>query len=100
MELERIVPDVYRLHAHHWLILHGRYVCVARKPRCPVCTVRALCRFDAKTEEPAPPDGTATGRGARTRPVDFALDRPARPAAPRSPKAKGQQRRGDRTKRG
>jgi len=47
--LERIVPDKYRLHAHHWLILHGRYVCVARKPRCPVCVVRDLCRFRPKT---------------------------------------------------
>jgi endonuclease-3 len=47
--LERLVPDRYRLHAHHWLILHGRYVCVARKPRCPVCVVRDLCRFRPKT---------------------------------------------------
>ncbi len=49
--LVKIVPDEYALHAHHWLILHGRYVCVARKPLCPVCVVRDLCRFPGKTPE-------------------------------------------------
>jgi endonuclease-3 len=48
--LEAIVPDKYKLHAHHWLILHGRYICVARKPRCPDCIVADLCRFAPKTE--------------------------------------------------
>lgn len=47
--LEKKVPPAYRRHAHHWLILHGRYVCKARKPDCPVCVVRDLCRFKAKT---------------------------------------------------
>jgi endonuclease-3 len=47
--LLKIVPDKYLLHAHHWLILHGRYVCVARKPLCPACVVRDLCRFPDKT---------------------------------------------------
>ena len=42
-------PAPYRRHAHHWLILHGRYVCVARKPACPTCPVADLCNFDAKT---------------------------------------------------
>lgn len=46
--LEDIVPEPYRLHAHHWLILHGRYVCVARKPKCPVCCVSDLCQFKDK----------------------------------------------------
>jgi len=50
-KLEKIVPAVYRLHAHHWLILHGRYTCVARKPKCPVCVVRDLCRYPDKTKE-------------------------------------------------
>ena len=50
--LLRIVPDAYLLHAHHWLILHGRYVCTARAPKCPECVVRDLCRFADKTEEP------------------------------------------------
>jgi endonuclease-3 len=48
-ELERVVPDAYRLHAHHWLILHGRYVCIARKPRCPECVIADLCRYSDKT---------------------------------------------------
>jgi endonuclease-3 len=48
-ELERVVPQKYRLNAHHWLILHGRYTCVARKPKCPLCVVRDLCRFKPKT---------------------------------------------------
>ena len=46
--LEKIVPAPYRLHAHHWLILHGRYICVARKPKCSVCVVNDLCRFKDK----------------------------------------------------
>ena len=45
------VPDEYALHAHHWLILHGRYTCVARKPLCPTCVVRDLCKFQEKTRE-------------------------------------------------
>jgi endonuclease-3 len=49
-KLMAVVPQKYRLHAHHWLILHGRYVCVARKPKCPVCVVRDLCRFTPKTQ--------------------------------------------------
>ena len=48
--LEAVVPDKYKLHAHHWLILHGRYICVARKPRCPDCIVADLCRFTPKTQ--------------------------------------------------
>jgi endonuclease-3 len=51
MALEKIVPDEYRLHAHHWLILHGRYTCIARKPLCPTCVERDLCRFKDKTKE-------------------------------------------------
>jgi endonuclease-3 len=47
--LEKRVPAPYRLHAHHWLILHGRYVCKARKPDCPVCVVRDICQYKAKT---------------------------------------------------
>ena len=50
-KLEKVVPDAYKLHAHHWLILHGRYTCVARKPLCPTCVVRDLCRFKEKTRE-------------------------------------------------
>jgi endonuclease-3 len=48
-KLEKIVPQPFRRDAHHWLILHGRYVCKARKPDCPVCVVRDICQFKAKT---------------------------------------------------
>jgi endonuclease-3 len=48
-KLEKIVPAAFKQHAHHWLILHGRYVCKARKPDCPACAVHDLCRFKAKT---------------------------------------------------
>lgn len=51
--LEAIVPDAYRLHAHHWLILHGRYVCKARKPDCERCIVADLCRFPGRIESHA-----------------------------------------------
>jgi endonuclease-3 len=47
--LERIVPDRYRRHAHHWLILQGRYVCKARKPDCPACLIADLCLYPDKT---------------------------------------------------
>ena len=46
--LEKRVPAKYKLHAHHWLILHGRYVCKARKPDCPACEVADLCAYKAK----------------------------------------------------
>ncbi|MAB14205.1 MAG: endonuclease III [Parvibaculum sp.] len=48
-KLEKRVPEAFRLHAHHWLILHGRYVCKARKPDCPACPVSDLCLFKGKT---------------------------------------------------
>jgi endonuclease-3 len=63
--LMRIVPDAYSLHAHHWLILHGRYVCVARTPKCPHCVVRDLCRFADKTEPPKAIRIAAGGRAKR-----------------------------------
>ncbi|MDP4004275.1 endonuclease III [Methylobacterium sp. NEAU K] len=47
--LEAIVPEPYRLHAHHWLILHGRYTCKARRPECPRCLIADLCRYPSKT---------------------------------------------------
>ena len=48
--LMRVVPNDYKHGAHHWLILHGRYVCVARKPRCGACVIEDLCEFKDKTE--------------------------------------------------
>ncbi|HET7594672.1 MAG TPA: endonuclease III [Stellaceae bacterium] len=53
--LDRIVPDKWKHGAHHWLILHGRYVCVARKPHCDACVVNDLCAYPAKTTLAAPP---------------------------------------------
>ncbi len=47
--LLKVTPDAYMLHAHHWLILLGRYICKARKPECPACPVIELCRFKGKT---------------------------------------------------
>ena len=48
MKLEQVVPAHYKLHAHHWLILHGRYVCVARRPLCESCVIADLCKWPAK----------------------------------------------------
>lgn len=48
-KLDRVVPDKWKLNAHHWLILHGRYVCKARRPNCPECVVQDLCGYEAKT---------------------------------------------------
>jgi len=50
--LARAIPDRYKLHAHHWLILHGRYVCKARRPDCPECLIADLCRYPDKTVKP------------------------------------------------
>jgi endonuclease-3 len=50
--LERIVPEAYLKGAHHWLILHGRYVCKARKPECWRCAIADLCKFKDKTSAP------------------------------------------------
>ncbi|MBV9585926.1 MAG: endonuclease III, partial [Alphaproteobacteria bacterium] len=74
--LEKRTPPGYKLNAHHWLILHGRYVCKARKPDCPVCVVADLCRYKAKTgpaemiaapaDKPRSRNAGESGRGRRT----------------------------------
>ena len=66
LNLEKRVPEKYKQHAHHYLILHGRYTCVARKPLCPACVVRDVCNFRDKTlEMVARPDANrSTLRGA------------------------------------
>ncbi|MEJ6388126.1 endonuclease III [Gymnodinialimonas ulvae] len=48
-QIEDNIPAEFQLHAHHWLILHGRYICVARKPKCAACLIRDLCPFEDKT---------------------------------------------------
>jgi len=51
--LEKVVPAQFKRDAHHWLILHGRYVCKARTPDCPQCVIRDLCEYRHKTVVPA-----------------------------------------------
>ena len=83
LALEACTPAQYKRYAHHWLILHGRYVCKARRPECPECVVAGLCRYGAKTgpaeviaaraavAEPvasaAPPTAAPSRRGTRRR---------------------------------
>jgi endonuclease-3 len=55
LKLLKVVPQEYRLHAHHWLILHGRYTCLARSPKCGECPVYAPCGFKDKAKIAAPP---------------------------------------------
>lgn len=61
--LERATPEEYKKGAHHWLILHGRYVCKARKPECWHCAIADLCRYRPKTPDPA----TVSGLGPKAR---------------------------------
>ena len=61
--LEAVTPPAYKRHAHHWLILHGRYVCTALRPRCPACLINDLCQFPDKT--PAASKGAAETSPAR-----------------------------------
>jgi endonuclease-3 len=56
--LLKFTPEEFRLHAHHWLILHGRYVCVARVPKCPQCVIADLCEYSAKTRALPGPETT------------------------------------------
>ena len=51
LKLEKFVPEQYKLHAHHWLILHGRYTCVARNPKCGECSIVDLCEYKGKTKK-------------------------------------------------
>jgi endonuclease-3 len=53
-KLLKVVPDGFKQDAHHWLILHGRYVCIARKPKCPACLIADLCEYRDKTPPAAP----------------------------------------------
>jgi endonuclease-3 len=66
--LVAVTPDEFKLHAHHWLILHGRYVCKARKPDCPTCLIADLCEYPAKTPPADAPKGPDRPKPARRRP--------------------------------
>jgi endonuclease-3 len=91
LRLEAVTPAQYKLNAHHWLILHGRHVCKARKPDCPNCVVAALCRYKAKT---APDEFIAAlAVAAKSQKPAGALKKPRRPvslstAAARKPRAR------------
>lgn len=63
--IEDNVPAEYQRHAHHWLILHGRYVCTARKPNCPTCLIRDLCAWDEKIPDAALPGAPAPVAAAK-----------------------------------
>jgi endonuclease-3 len=78
--LEAATPAQYKRYAHHWLILHGRYVCKARKPDCPVCVVADLCRYGAKTD-PAELIAARAASGEPEALVESSRPRPKRPAA-------------------
>jgi endonuclease-3 len=66
LALEKRTPDKYKRNAHHWLILHGRYVCKARKPECPRCVVSEICAYPAKTVlGGVPPKKAGRGKSAR-----------------------------------
>ena len=64
-KLEKFTPDEFKQNAHHWLILHGRYVCIARKPKCSECVINDLCEFRHKTPADAPAVRGARAPGRR-----------------------------------
>jgi endonuclease III len=80
LKLEKVVPQPFRLNAHHWLILHGRYICKARKPECWRCPVIDLCRYKPKTPEP----GTKPSSARTANPGSSAV-RTAKARKPRLP---------------
>ena len=86
LKLEKVVPQPFRLNAHHWLILHGRYVCKARLPECWRCPVIDLCRYKPKT---LPPEERAKAKAsaARTASRGKSAARTAKAPRPRTPSA-------------
>jgi endonuclease-3 len=68
-ELDRVTPKEFKLNAHHWLILHGRYVCMARKPACPSCLIVDLCEFKEKTAAIPPRKVPAPAKAPRSKPA-------------------------------
>ena len=88
--LIKFVPDEFKQHAHHWLILHGRYVCKAQKPDCPNCMISDLCEYQAKTPDPLAhqPALPAKQKGARAAGPSTTRPWPGEPPAPRVSKGK------------
>ena len=64
--LEKVVPAEYKHDAHHWLILHGRYTCVARRPKCPTCPILELCEYTQKTRSEKPGAAARNAKKKRT----------------------------------
>ena len=58
-KLLEVIPAHYMMHAHHWLILHGRYICLARKPQCEKCIIADICKWSDKTATEPPPGSVA-----------------------------------------
>ena len=85
--LIKFVPDEFMMHAHHWLILHGRYVCKAQKPDCPNCLISDLCEFKGKTPDPLA-HKTAIPAKARAPSVFKASSRKPAPTKARRPMPK------------
>ena len=83
LALEACTPAEYKRYAHHWLILHGRYVCKARRPECPDCVLADLCRYGAKTS----PAEVIAARAAVPEPAALADPPPARRIGRRAPRA-------------
>ena len=87
-KLVKVVPKERQRHAHHWLILHGRYVCKARKPDCPACVVRDLCAYKAKTTVDDLAAASKAGKTAKTK----GRNAPKATKAPKAPKAQKAQK--------
>jgi len=86
-KLEKITPEPYKLHAHHWLILHGRYVCKARTPECWRCVIADLCRYKLKT--PATEVMPELAQRLQGRPIEVDIRSKQRPAKKQSRPAPG-----------
>ena len=87
--LDTVVPDQWKMHAHHWLILHGRYTCTARLPKCPICPVEDLCTYEAKTPI-TPASITPRARPMPTPPARKKVSRaPAAAASPKGTRGRG-----------
>ena len=90
LKLLEVIPEQYMMHAHHWLILHGRYICVARRPLCEKCVIADLCKWPGKTAL----HGAVDGLGARFGSIN-STRRPRQPLVHVHHQRHGEQRRGE-----
>ena len=91
VRLNRMVPEEFRLHAHHWLILHGRYTCKAQKPDCPNCGICDLCEFKSKTPDPLAATSAAAAMQRRRTAAKKTARRATAPRSARKPARAGTQ---------